>query len=518
MQLQIENRAARRDRAHDAPIAPSDPRRPPCRWPIDALDRARTTSTRSTPSSTRAPRASSREDRLPGADQLAIARRRRARSNRHQYKQVSAFDARKRGAALVAAQRRRAHRARRARQAPRTGRRSSTAGAAASAAARSRPVLDADRLSRPRARRRLPRLPARRRRRARTSCRRAVVRASSAARPDRARAGCSQALAARRARRCSTSRRSPTTAARCSASSPGSLQPSQKAFDTAVWDALRRLDPARPVFVESESKKVGDLRVPRGADRGACAPSPCLWLELPLDAARRALLIEYDFFVTDIDAFCARLDALRDLRGNGRRRSPGRTAAARRPRPPTVVRDLLVAHYDPIYLAVDAPQLRRRRRTRRDACAGTAAKHRCARHRWRRSKRERFPSGHSRASAMLAAASAGAPILKRRPLLDRPWPLRARAQSGESCDGAWPRSPSRRGRRGRARRSRAPARGVVMSRERTRSGVREVRNLLAIVDPLDLPGARRRCKHRLVVEQECAAVAGRMPSRTRSPP
>ena len=30
----------------------------------------------------------------------------------------------------------------------------------------------------------------------------------------------------------------------------------------AIWDALRRFDPARPVFVESESKKVGDLRVP----------------------------------------------------------------------------------------------------------------------------------------------------------------------------------------------------------------------------------------------------------------
>ena len=43
---------------------------------------------------------------------------------------------------------------------------------------------------------------------------------------------------------------------------PGSTQPSQKAFDSRVWDALRRLDPARPVFVESESKKVGDLRVP----------------------------------------------------------------------------------------------------------------------------------------------------------------------------------------------------------------------------------------------------------------
>src|SRR6185295_19406055 len=42
---------------------------------------------------------------------------------------------------------------------------------------------------------------------------------------------------------------------------PGSPQPSQKQFDSRVWDALRRLDPQRTVWVESESRKVGELRV-----------------------------------------------------------------------------------------------------------------------------------------------------------------------------------------------------------------------------------------------------------------
>ena len=48
---------------------------------------------------------------------------------------------------------------------------------------------------------------------------------------------------------------------------PGSPQPGQKQFESRVWDALRRFDPARPVIVESESKKIGDLRVPENADR-----------------------------------------------------------------------------------------------------------------------------------------------------------------------------------------------------------------------------------------------------------
>ena len=143
---------------------------------------------------------------------------------------------------------------------------------------------------------------------------------------------------------------------------PGSAQPSQKAFDTLVWGALRRLDLARPVFVESESKKIGELRVPEALVQRMRA-SPCLWLELPIEGRVALLIDEYDFFVADVDAFCARLDALRALRGNGV--VDAWQEAARSGRIPAVVRDLLDAHYDPIYLdsmrrnfsGVDAPLL-----------------------------------------------------------------------------------------------------------------------------------------------------------------
>ena len=43
---------------------------------------------------------------------------------------------------------------------------------------------------------------------------------------------------------------------------PDAPQPSQKAFETSLWTALAGFDPERPVFVESESRKVGNLRVP----------------------------------------------------------------------------------------------------------------------------------------------------------------------------------------------------------------------------------------------------------------
>jgi len=96
---------------------------------------------------------------------------------------------------------------------------------------------------------------------------------------------------------------------------PGSPQPGQKQFESRVWDALRHFDPAREVWVESESKKVGELRVPE-ALIVRMRSAPCVRIELPLDERVKLLMEDYDFFVRDVPAFCERLDALRALRGN----------------------------------------------------------------------------------------------------------------------------------------------------------------------------------------------------------
>lgn len=129
---------------------------------------------------------------------------------------------------------------------------------------------------------------------------------------------------------------------------PGVEQPGQKRFDSLIWDALQRFDPDRPVFVESESKKVGNVRVPDSLI-DAMRASPCIDLQLP-DEERVALLLEdYDFFVKDPDFFCERLEALTELRGKAvvgewiEKVRSGRT--------PEVVLDLLVQHYDPLYTA-----------------------------------------------------------------------------------------------------------------------------------------------------------------------
>lgn len=128
---------------------------------------------------------------------------------------------------------------------------------------------------------------------------------------------------------------------------PGQNQPSQKAFDTRLWNALRRFDPGRVVYVESESKKVGNVAVPESLI-SAVRASPCQILTLPMSERVQLLLQEYDFFVRDTEFFCQRLGTLMEIRGGDVVRHW--QALARSGRTAEVVQDLLVRHYDPTYL------------------------------------------------------------------------------------------------------------------------------------------------------------------------
>jgi tRNA 2-selenouridine synthase len=128
---------------------------------------------------------------------------------------------------------------------------------------------------------------------------------------------------------------------------PGTPQPSQKRFDTLVWERLCAFDPARPVFVESESAKVGQLRVPESLIVRMREHGQCLAVQMS-DAARVQLLLEeYGFFARDPEAFCALLDALIELRGKDTVRTW--QALAREGRWADVFADLMSHHYDPLY-------------------------------------------------------------------------------------------------------------------------------------------------------------------------
>ena len=137
---------------------------------------------------------------------------------------------------------------------------------------------------------------------------------------------------------------------------PGSPQPQQKMFETRIWDDLRRFDPLAPVFVESESKKVGQLQVPEALIRQMRA-GECVRVAAPLSARVRFLLEEYRHFVADRGALDARLDCLADLHG---KEVIERWKALAERGDEAFVADLLENHYDPAYrrsMGKNFPQL-----------------------------------------------------------------------------------------------------------------------------------------------------------------
>jgi tRNA 2-selenouridine synthase len=146
---------------------------------------------------------------------------------------------------------------------------------------------------------------------------------------------------------------------------PGQPQPSQKGFDTALWQALLALDPGRPIFVESESRKIGALQLPESLHQALRERGRCIWLEMAEPGRVQLLLQDYAHFADQPQAFGVLLEGLVALRGRERVRRwqdlalQGDWA--------TVFGELMREHYDPGYersltnhfpQLADAPRLR----------------------------------------------------------------------------------------------------------------------------------------------------------------
>ncbi len=129
---------------------------------------------------------------------------------------------------------------------------------------------------------------------------------------------------------------------------PGDHQPSQKAFDTAIWNVLRRLDLSRPVFVESESKKVGNVAIPEALIQ-AIRQSPCVILELGLEHRIELLMQDYAHFSQDSNSFITRLNTL--TQSLGKKQIESWIELVQQAQTPQVVKELLQLHYDPIYVS-----------------------------------------------------------------------------------------------------------------------------------------------------------------------
>jgi tRNA 2-selenouridine synthase len=128
---------------------------------------------------------------------------------------------------------------------------------------------------------------------------------------------------------------------------PDRPQPSQKLFESRIWNELRRFDPARPIYVESESKKIGNLHTPEVLLL-RMRESTCLNLEADIPVRVELLKGEYAHFLADPAALGRQLDCLVALRGGGT--IAQWKALAETGRWDELIAELLIEHYDPAYI------------------------------------------------------------------------------------------------------------------------------------------------------------------------
>lgn len=127
---------------------------------------------------------------------------------------------------------------------------------------------------------------------------------------------------------------------------PGLPQPSQKGFETRLWDALRKFDPEHPVFVEAESRRIGVLSLPDSLLHGM-RQADCIHLHAGVEARAALLLEDYGHFLSEPELLFEKLDQLAPL--HGRQTLEHWRQLAERKEWRQLVTELLERHYDPAY-------------------------------------------------------------------------------------------------------------------------------------------------------------------------
>ncbi len=128
---------------------------------------------------------------------------------------------------------------------------------------------------------------------------------------------------------------------------PDAPQPSQKMFDSQIWSQLRQFQPSRPVYIEAESKKVGKLRVPEQLVAAMWQPGQCLRLNISNTLRVALLKADYEHFLSNPDSLKQKLTYLTQLYGHAQIAQWQDNIDAGLWH--EFISDLLTRHYDPHY-------------------------------------------------------------------------------------------------------------------------------------------------------------------------
>lgn len=96
---------------------------------------------------------------------------------------------------------------------------------------------------------------------------------------------------------------------------PNTSQPSQKHFESLLWQTLSEFDATQPIFTEAESNRIGKLHCPPALWK-KLGESHVIQVDLPLDQRAAFLLDDYPHFTHDPDHLKDLLARLVKLRGH----------------------------------------------------------------------------------------------------------------------------------------------------------------------------------------------------------
>ncbi|QSJ16960.1 tRNA 2-selenouridine(34) synthase MnmH [Nostoc sp. UHCC 0702] len=125
-----------------------------------------------------------------------------------------------------------------------------------------------------------------------------------------------------------------------------SPQPSQKYFDTLLLQQLEKFNFHQPVWVESESQKIGQVYLPQSLWH-KMKQGNCVEIQLPLAARVHFLLRTYPHLVTHPDILKSKLDKLKSYCGGEKISHWYKLIDAGEWE--IFVQDILQFYYDPIY-------------------------------------------------------------------------------------------------------------------------------------------------------------------------
>jgi len=137
---------------------------------------------------------------------------------------------------------------------------------------------------------------------------------------------------------------------------PGTVQPSQKGFETQLLHALSGLDPQRRIWVEAESRRIGRLTVPEPLLQRLRA-SPVVEIVATREARLAYLLRDYAWLGDDPQRLADKLGGLRELLPKDTL-AQWQAWALQRELPP-LFEALMAEHYDPLYARSQGRQLER---------------------------------------------------------------------------------------------------------------------------------------------------------------